>query len=45
MPAYASSLIPPALDQLRENPQVGPEEVAGLLERLIRVTHAGCAIA
>ncbi|WP_258311253.1 ISAs1 family transposase [Streptomyces sp. NWU49] len=37
MPADASSLIPPALDQLRENPQVGPEEVLGLLERLAEV--------
>lgn len=37
MPADASSLIPPALDQLRENPQVGPEEVPGLLERLAEV--------
>ncbi|MEV7979855.1 ISAs1 family transposase [Streptomyces sp. NPDC086519] len=37
MPANASSLIPPALDQLRENPQVGPEEVPGLLERLAGV--------
>jgi predicted transposase YbfD/YdcC len=35
--ADASSLIPPALDQLRENPQVGPEEVPGLLERLAEV--------
>ncbi|MFF2470258.1 MULTISPECIES: ISAs1 family transposase [Streptomyces] len=37
MPADASSLIPPALDQLRENPQVRPEEVPGLLERLVEV--------
>lgn len=37
MPADASSLIPPALDQLRENPQFGPEEVPGLLERLAGV--------
>ncbi|WP_371666729.1 ISAs1 family transposase [Streptomyces sp. NBC_00289] len=37
MPADASSLIPPALDQLRENPQVGPEELPGLLERLAEV--------
>lgn len=37
MPVDASSLIPPALDQLRENPQVGPEEVLGLLERLAGV--------
>ncbi|MFE2189046.1 ISAs1 family transposase [Streptomyces sp. NPDC059455] len=37
MPADASSPIPPALDQLRENPQVGPEEVPGLLERLAKV--------
>ncbi|WP_406465005.1 transposase family protein [Streptomyces sp. NBC_01622] len=33
MPADASSLIPPALDQLRENLQVGPEEVPSLVER------------
>ncbi|MEV6957591.1 ISAs1 family transposase [Streptomyces sp. NPDC051183] len=37
MPADASSLIPPALDQLRESPQVVPEEVPGLLERLAEV--------
>ncbi|WP_338674548.1 transposase family protein [Streptomyces sp. SCSIO 30461] len=37
MPADASSLIPPALDQLRENPLVGPGEVPGLLERLAEV--------
>ncbi|MFP8942499.1 ISAs1 family transposase [Streptomyces fenghuangensis] len=37
MPADASSLIPPALDQLREKPQVGPSEVPGLLERLAEV--------
>ncbi|MGW4568302.1 transposase family protein [Streptomyces sp. NPDC004561] len=37
MSADASSLIPPALDQLRENPQVGPEELPGLLERLAEV--------
>ncbi|WP_406154642.1 transposase family protein [Streptomyces sp. NBC_00882] len=37
MPADASSLVPPALDQLRENPQAGPEEVPGLLERLAAV--------
>ncbi|MGD9486197.1 transposase family protein [Streptomyces sp. TRM70308] len=37
MPADASSLVPPALDQLRANPQVGPEEVPGLLERLAEV--------
>ena len=30
-------LIPPALAQLRENPQVVPEEVSGLLERLAEV--------
>ncbi|WLQ67630.1 transposase family protein [Streptomyces glycanivorans] len=29
--------IPPALDQLREQPGVGPGEVAGLLERLAEV--------
>ena len=37
MPADASSLIPPALDQLRRNPQVGPGELPGLLERLAEV--------
>jgi len=37
VPADASSLIPPALDQLRENPRVGPEELPGLLERLAEV--------
>ncbi|MEJ8632402.1 ISAs1 family transposase [Streptomyces sp. MS2.AVA.5] len=37
MPADASLLIPPALDQLREKPQVGPAEVRGLLERLAEV--------
>lgn len=37
MPADASFLIPPVLDQLRENPQVGPEEVPGLVERLAEV--------
>ncbi|MFF2470395.1 aldo/keto reductase [Streptomyces mirabilis] len=37
MPADASSLTLPALDQLRESPQVGPEEVPGLLERLAGV--------
>lgn len=37
MPADASSLIPPALDQLREYPRVVPEEVPGLLERLAEV--------
>ncbi|WP_344629811.1 hypothetical protein [Streptomyces glaucosporus] len=37
MPADASSPVPPALDQLRGNPQVGPEEVLGLLERLAEV--------
>jgi hypothetical protein len=36
-PADASSPIPPALDQLREHPQVAPEEVPGLLERLAEV--------
>jgi hypothetical protein len=34
VPADASSPIPPALDQLHAKPQVGPEEVPGLLERL-----------
>lgn len=37
MPAEASSLIPPALDQLREHPEVAPEEVPGLLSRLAQV--------
>ncbi|MEU4173517.1 ISAs1 family transposase [Streptomyces sp. NPDC026665] len=37
MPADASSLIPPGLDQLSEKPQVGSEEVPGLLERLAEV--------
>nr|WP_081237380.1 ISAs1 family transposase [Streptomyces viridosporus] len=37
MPADASSLIPPAFDQLRESSRVGPEEVLGLLERLAEV--------
>ncbi|MFD9286311.1 transposase family protein [Streptomyces mirabilis] len=37
MPADASSPIPPALDQLREHPQVAPEEAPGLLERLAEV--------
>ncbi|MEW2426187.1 transposase family protein [Streptomyces nigra] len=37
MPAGALSLTPPALDQLRESPQVGPETVSSLLERLAEV--------
>ncbi|MFF1815107.1 transposase family protein [Streptomyces sp. NPDC058251] len=37
MPAEASSPIPPALDQLREHPEVAPEEVPGLLDRLAQV--------
>ncbi|MFF0259845.1 ISAs1 family transposase [Streptomyces microflavus] len=37
MPADPSSLILPALDQLRERPQVVPGEVPGLLERLAEV--------
>lgn len=37
MPADASSPIPPALDQLREQSDVGPGEVPGLLERLAQV--------
>lgn len=37
MPAEASSLIPPGLDQLREHPEVAPEEVPGLMERLAEV--------
>ena len=37
VPAEASSLIPPALDRLREHPEVAPEEVPGLLGRLAQV--------
>lgn len=37
MPANASLLIPPALDQLREHPEVVSDEVARLLERLAEV--------
>ncbi|MFI6063410.1 ISAs1 family transposase [Streptomyces sp. NPDC051286] len=37
MPAEASSLIPPALDQLREHAEAAPEEVPGLLDRLAQV--------
>ncbi|MDX2525270.1 ISAs1 family transposase [Streptomyces europaeiscabiei] len=37
MLADASSLIPPALDRLREQSDVGPGEVPGLLERLAQV--------
>jgi DDE_Tnp_1-associated len=37
VPAEALSPIPPALDQLREHPEVAPEEVPGLLERLSEV--------
>ena len=37
MPADASSLILPALDQLRECPEAVPGEVPGLLERLAEV--------
>lgn len=37
MPADASSPIPPALDQLREQLEAAPEEVPGLLERLAQV--------
>ncbi|WP_433223585.1 transposase family protein [Microtetraspora malaysiensis] len=33
MPADASSPIPAALDQLREQPEPRPEEIPGLLER------------
>jgi hypothetical protein len=39
VPADASSLIPLVLDQLRENPQVDPGEVLGLLERLAEVPY------
>ncbi|GAA4984030.1 transposase family protein [Kitasatospora paranensis] len=37
MPAEESSPILPALDQLREQPQLEPKEVPGLLERLAEV--------
>ncbi|MFJ1550892.1 transposase family protein [Streptomyces sp. NPDC088246] len=37
MPANASSPIPPALDQLRDQSEVVPEECPGLLERLAQV--------
>ncbi|PBC92509.1 IS4 family transposase [Streptomyces sp. Ag82_O1-15] len=37
MPADASSLMPPALDQLREHPEVASQEVPSLLERLAEV--------
>ncbi|SCF73790.1 transposase family protein [Streptomyces sp. Ncost-T10-10d] len=37
MPADASSLIPPALDQLREHPEVESEEVPSFLKRLAEV--------
>jgi hypothetical protein len=37
VPADASSLIPPALDQLRELPGAAPEEIPGLPERLAEV--------
>ena len=37
MPAPASSLIPPVLDQLRDQPPVAPAEHPGLLERLAEV--------
>ncbi len=40
MPADASSLIPPALDQLREKPQVDAVEVPGLLERPAEVPES-----
>ncbi|WP_280881854.1 transposase family protein [Streptomyces pseudovenezuelae] len=38
MPADASPPIPPALDQLRHQPQVALEEVPDLLERLCQVS-------
>lgn len=47
MPTAASSLIPPALDRLRQQPAVASEEVSGLLERLVeRGTPAltACAV-
>ncbi|MEU6655125.1 ISAs1 family transposase [Streptomyces sp. NPDC046900] len=37
MPVDASSLIPPALDQLREHPEAVSDEVPHLLERLAEV--------
>lgn len=37
MPADASSPIPRALDQFREHPQLAPDEVPGLLERLAEI--------
>ncbi|MFJ8312889.1 MULTISPECIES: transposase family protein [unclassified Streptomyces] len=37
MPVDASSLIPPALDQLREHPEAVSNEVPRLLERLAEV--------
>ncbi|MGW0886464.1 ISAs1 family transposase, partial [Streptomyces sp. NPDC002671] len=37
MPVDASSLIPPALDQLREHPEAVSDEVPRLLERLAEV--------
>ncbi|MEU6369932.1 transposase family protein [Streptomyces sp. NPDC046931] len=37
VPAEATSLISPALDQLRQKPGIAPEEVPGLLERLAEV--------
>ncbi|PZH09241.1 ISAs1 family transposase [Streptomyces sp. NTH33] len=37
MPADASSLIPPALDQLRQQPAASSEEIPDLLERLAEV--------
>ncbi|MEU1371674.1 transposase family protein [Streptomyces sp. NPDC005803] len=37
MRAKASSLIPPAVDQLREDPEAAPEDLPGLLDRLAQV--------
>src|SRR3954447_11199925 len=37
VPTDASSLIPPALDRLRQHPEGAPEEGPGLLERLAQV--------
>ncbi|MGW2647748.1 transposase family protein [Streptomyces sp. NPDC001393] len=37
MPADASSPIPSALDQLRQQPEPRPGEIPGLLERLAEV--------
>lgn len=38
MPADVSSPIPPALDQLRDQPEAAPADLPGLLERLAEVS-------